>query len=82
MVVSRITNDGAGGSGNEAQPGDQEAADAASKLTDSDIEKIAKNVSSGSAAKIFLAGIGGKRTMRWHITYIGLFRPVARSEFP
>lgn len=58
MVVSRITNDGAGGGGGagiEAQPGDQEAAaDTASRLTDSDIEKIAKNVSiCGVDAKLF-----------------------------
>ena len=48
MVVSRITNDGAGGGGGgdvEEQPGDQETAASASKLTAPDIDKIAKNVS-------------------------------------
>ena len=47
MVVSRITNDGAGGGGAdvEEQQGDQETAASASKLTAPDIDKIAKNVS-------------------------------------
>lgn len=48
MVVSRITNDGGGGAGDvEEQQRDQETAagaQPASKLTGSDIDKIAKNV--------------------------------------